>query len=129
MARPDRSGRAMTGFDISVSCRISDRRPRDMQCEWEPSMKKSRLDLRTKTPVRKLTREEMITLVDKIQRCEGTEEEIDAAVELFQANCLHPSGSDLIFWPHGFPHHPNLPEPTTEEIVDKALSTDHIIKL
>ena len=70
---------------------------------------------------RKLTRAEMIALVEKIQRAEGTEEEMDAALELFIANCRHPSGSDLIFWPHGFPHNPELPEPTTEEIVDKAL--------
>ena len=48
-------------------------------------MKKSRVDLRSKTPVRKLTREEMIALVDKIRRNDGTEAEIDAAVELFDA--------------------------------------------
>jgi hypothetical protein len=71
----------------------------------------------------------MIALVDRIRRAEDTEEEINAAVELFQFNCLHPRGSDLIFWPEGFPANPNLPEPTTEEIVDKALSTDHVIKL
>jgi hypothetical protein len=92
-------------------------------------MKKSRVGLRSKTPVRKLTREEMIALVDKIRRCEGTEEEIQASVELFDANCLHPSKNGLIFWPHGVPHNPNLAEPTTEEIVDKALSTDHVIRL
>ena len=78
---------------------------------------------------RKLTRAEMIALVEKIRRAEGTEEEIGAMVELFKANCLHSSGSDLIFWPHGFPHNPNLPEPTTEEIVDKALDPGSVIKL
>lgn len=92
-------------------------------------MKKSRVDLRSKTPVRKLTREEMIALVDKIRRAEGTEEEIGAVVELSDANCLHPSKNGLIFWPHGFPDNPNLPEPTTEEIVDKALDPSHVIKL
>lgn len=92
-------------------------------------MKKSRVNLRSKTPVRKLTREEMNALVDKIRRNEGTEEEIDAAVELFNANCLDPSGSNLIFWPDGFPDNPDLPEPTTEEIVDKALDPSHVIKL
>src|SRR5689334_22914657 len=30
-------------------------------------------------------------LVDKIRRTEGTEEEMDADLELFIANCLHPS--------------------------------------
>jgi hypothetical protein len=78
---------------------------------------------------RKLTRAEMIALVDKIRRGEGTEAEINAAVQLFKANCLHPRGSDLIFWPHGFPHKPHLADPTTEEIVDKAMSTDSIIRL
>ena len=78
---------------------------------------------------RKLTRAEMIALVEKIRRAEGSEEEIGAAVELFVANCLHPDGSDLIFWPHGFPHKPDLPEPTTEEIVDKALSPGSVIRL
>ena len=92
-------------------------------------MKKRRAYPRSKTPVRKLTGEEMIALVDKIRRNEGTEEEIDAAVELFDANCLHPSGNGLIFWPHGFPANPKLPEPTTEEIVDKALDPSHVIKL
>jgi Colicin immunity protein / pyocin immunity protein len=77
---------------------------------------------------RKLTRAEMIVLVDKIRRTEGTEEEMDADLELFIANCLHPSGSDLIFWPHGFPHNRELPEPTTEEIVDKALDPGSVIK-
>jgi hypothetical protein len=78
---------------------------------------------------RKLTRAEMIALVEKILRGEGTEEEQNAAVQLFNANCLHPKGSNLIFWPHGFPHKPDLPEPTAEEIVDKAMSTDSIIRL
>jgi hypothetical protein len=77
----------------------------------------------------KLTRAEMIELVEKIRRDEGTEDEIDAAVQLFVDNCLNPDGSDLIFWPHGFPHNPNLPEPTTEEIVDKALSPGAVIRL
>ncbi len=63
----------------------------------------------------------MIDLVGRICRCEGTEAEIDAAVQLFQANCKHPDGTDLIFWPHGCPDDPAKPEPTVEEIVDKAM--------
>jgi hypothetical protein len=78
---------------------------------------------------RKLTRSEMIALVEKIRRAEGTEAEIQAAVQLFDANCLHPSKNELIFWPHGFPHDPSLPEPTTEEIVDKALTPGPVIRL
>ena len=79
--------------------------------------------------LRKLTRAEMIELVERIRRAEGTEEEISAAVQLFVDNCLHPDGSGPIFWPHGFPHNPNLPEPTSEENVDKALSPGSVIRL
>jgi hypothetical protein len=94
-------------------------------------MKKRRVHQRLKTrrSDRKLTREEMIALVDKIRRALGSEEEIGAAVELFDANCLHPSKNGLIFWPLGFPHNPDLPEPTTEEIVDKALTPSPVIQL
>jgi hypothetical protein len=70
---------------------------------------------------RDLTREEMITLVGRICRAEGTEDEMTADIALFQANCKHPSGTDLIFWPTGFPHDPAKPESTVEEIVDKAM--------
>jgi hypothetical protein len=87
-------------------------------------MKKRRVHLRSKTRSsdHKLTREEMIALVDKIRRAEGTEEETDAAVELFDANCLHPRRNGLIFWLDG-------PEPTTEEIVDKELTPGPVIQL
>ena len=69
-----------------------------------------------------LSRDEMIALVTRISNVEGTEEQIDDMVLLFIANCRHPDGSDLIFWPNGFPHDPSKPEPTIEEIVDKAMS-------
>jgi hypothetical protein len=84
----------------------------------------------------KLSREEMITLVRKIMReewAEGTgaerEAERDADIDLFRANCLHPGGANLIFWPHGHPHDPTKPEPTAEEIVDKAMSQSGVIRL
>jgi hypothetical protein len=64
----------------------------------------------------------MIDLVGRICRCDGTEQEMDAAVQLFLANCKHPAGTDLVFWPHGFPHDGTKPEPTVEEIVDKAMN-------
>jgi len=77
----------------------------------------------------KLSREEMITLVRKIRRAEGTEAQQNADLALFQANCLHPDSTDLIFWPHGFPHDPTKPEPTAEEIVDKAISQSGVVRL
>jgi hypothetical protein len=64
-----------------------------------------------------------------IRNAEGSEEEIKLAVELFDANCLHPDKNGLIFWPHGFPHRPDLPEPTAEKIVDKALTPGRLIRL
>ena len=69
-----------------------------------------------------LDREEMIALVARIMSAEGTEEEIDANIELFVANCRHPAKTDLIYWPSGFPHNPDTPEPTVEQIVDQAMS-------
>ena len=42
-------------------------------------------------------------------------------LELFQINCKHPSGTDLIFWPNLVPELPQDREPTAEEIADLAL--------
>jgi hypothetical protein len=75
--------------------------------------------------MRKLSREEMITLVQGRR----TEAELHADVALFQANCVHPDGTNLIFWPHGVPHDPTKPDPTAEEIVDKAMSQSGVIRL
>jgi hypothetical protein len=80
----------------------------------------------------KLSREEMITLVRKIMRAEwaeGTEAEQDADIALFRANCVRPGGANLIFWPHGHPHDPTKPQPTAEEIVDKAMSQSGVIRI
>jgi hypothetical protein len=70
------------------------------------------------TPSANLSRPEMLALVERILRTGGKK----ADVELFAANCKHPAGTDLIFWPHGVPHDPSKPEPTAEEIVEKAMS-------
>ena len=72
----------------------------------------------------KLTRDEMLSLVERIFRAEGTEAEADADVELFIANCRHPSGSDLIFWPDLVPEYPPGHEPTALEVVALAMATD-----
>jgi hypothetical protein len=70
-----------------------------------------------------LSREEMIELVRRISEADGSEAEIDEMIEVFEANCKHSAGTDLIFWPHGFPHDPEKPEPTIEEIVAKHCRT------
>ena len=62
---------------------------------------------------KKLTREELINLVNKIIECEGTEEEIDEMIEVVERNVPHPEVSDLIYW--------NDEELTPEQIVDIAL--------
>ena len=63
--------------------------------------------------LKKLTREELINLVNRIVECEGSEEEIDEMIEVGKRNVPHPEISDLIYW--------NDEELTPEQIVDKAL--------
>lgn len=77
----------------------------------------------------RLSRGEIITLGEKIMRAEGTEAEIDANIALFKANCQNPRGTDLIFWPHGFPHDPTRPEPSAEDIVEQALMPGQVVLL
>ncbi len=62
----------------------------------------------------KLSREELIILVEKIINCEGTEEEIDQMIEIVEKNVPHPEVSDLIFW--------DEEDLSPEQIVDKALN-------
>lgn len=68
----------------------------------------------------KLSKEELIDLVDKIRKVEGTEAEIDVMVQIFEANCQHPAKTDLIFYPDD--HFEGNSEPATLQIVEKALS-------
>ncbi|TAN63656.1 hypothetical protein WS9_015555 [Paraclostridium sordellii 8483] len=63
--------------------------------------------------IKKLTREELINLVNRIVECEGSEEEIDEMIEVVEKNVPHPKINDLIYW--------NEEELTSEQIVDKAL--------
>ncbi len=63
---------------------------------------------------------ELIRLVERLRKGGvGQSEEDDSRdLEVFERNVLHPQASDLIFyWDDWFDH-----EPTTEEIVDAALS-------
>lgn len=63
---------------------------------------------------KKLTREELIDLVNKIIECEGSEEEIDEMIEVVKRNVPYPDISDLIYWSED--------ELTPEQIIDKALN-------
>ncbi|MCI0702575.1 MAG: hypothetical protein L0241_15940 [Planctomycetia bacterium] len=68
----------------------------------------------------KLSREEMRELVTRIYRAKGTGEAAAADIALFRANCVHPSGIDIMFWPELVPELAGR-VPTVEEVVDLAM--------
>ncbi|MDU0203964.1 bacteriocin immunity protein [Paenibacillus sp. MAH-36] len=61
-----------------------------------------------------LSKDQLIELVRKIMRVEGSEEEIDNMIEFLKFSVPHPEVSDLIYW--------NENELTAEEVVEQALS-------
>ena len=61
-----------------------------------------------------LTREQLIELVEKIQRAEGTEEEVAQWVNTLRRHVPDPQVSNYIFW--------SDPQMNPEEIVDRALA-------
>jgi hypothetical protein len=68
----------------------------------------------------KLTKEELIKLVEEIRAVKyRTEEEGEILCDLFDSHFLYPAASSLIYF-----HKPRL---TPEEIVEKALSYKPII--
>lgn len=71
-----------------------------------------------------LSREELLILVRRIMHGEPTgfesEAKLHSAVDLFVKNCRHPAKTDLIFFPDE--HFDGNPNPTPEEVVDKALA-------
>lgn len=72
-----------------------------------------------------MTREELIELARKIVNCQGTEEEIDEMVQIFNNNVPHPEGAHLFYYPENYNgKNQDISEynPTIEEIVDKALN-------
>ena len=67
----------------------------------------------------------MIELGYKIVNCEGSEDEIDELMELFDENVPHPDGANLFFYPENYNARKDdisQYNPTVEEVVDKALS-------
>ena len=64
-----------------------------------------------------MTREELISLVDKIMQCQGTEKEIDAMIELLEKNVIDLYVTNYIFYE----------ENTPEEVVDKAMAYKPIV--
>lgn len=64
-----------------------------------------------------MTREELISLVEKIMKCQGSEEEIDEMIMLLQKNVPDPEVTNYIFYE----------ENTPVEVVDKALAYKPIL--
>lgn len=71
----------------------------------------------------KLSRDQMVALVERIFRAEGSEQAADADIALFAANCVHPSKSDILFWPELVPELAGR-VPTVEEVVELAMRGD-----
>lgn len=61
-----------------------------------------------------MPRNELVQLVDRIVRSDGTEQQIDEWIQTFAANVPHPEVCNLIFYVD--------PPLTAEQIVDKALA-------
>jgi Colicin immunity protein / pyocin immunity protein len=77
-----------------------------------------------------MTRDELIELGTKIVNCEGTEEEIDKMIDLFDKNVIHPNGSNLFYYPENYNVRTfdiTTYNPTIEEVVDKCLSYKPIL--
>ncbi|MBO4310998.1 MAG: hypothetical protein J5856_08035 [Lachnospiraceae bacterium] len=64
-----------------------------------------------------MTRDELVLLVDKIMKCQGSEKEIDEMIELLKKNVIDPEVTNYIFYEENIP----------EEVVDKALAYKPIV--
>ncbi|MFS8211914.1 bacteriocin immunity protein [Paenibacillus polymyxa] len=74
---------------------------------------------RDRKELQNLDRSELIELVEKIIRGEGTEEEIDSMLTIVMQNTPHPGISNLIYWDDR--------DLSAAEIVDEALRYQPII--
>ena len=71
-----------------------------------------------------MTREELIQIGTRIVECDGSDEEIDDLMVLFNENVPHPDGSSLFFYPEHYDARKDdisKYNPTVEEIVDICL--------
>lgn len=67
-----------------------------------------------------LSKIQLIRLVQKIMKADGSEQEIDEMIGILEKNVPHPAISDLIF----YPEKDNV---TAEEIIEEALNYKPII--
>ena len=71
-----------------------------------------------------MTKEELIGLGKKNLNCEGTEEELDRMMDIFDKNVPYPTASSLFYWLENYnARRDDISKynPTVEEVVDKAL--------
>ncbi len=74
---------------------------------------------------RDLSEEDLIALIRRIMNAEGTEEENNAMITLFNANVPHPQGANLAFYPADSGHRQVMIRaynPSPEEVVEIALN-------
>ena len=64
-----------------------------------------------------MSREELIELVEKIMKCEGTEEVVDNMIDVLKKNVIDTEVTNYIIYE----------ENTPEEVVDKALAYKPIV--
>lgn len=74
----------------------------------------------------------MVELIRRIMRADGTEEEIDEMVALFDANVPHPHGANLAFYPEDYDHKQDWEtmaeyNPSPEDVVEMALNYKPLI--
>ena len=71
-----------------------------------------------------MTRIQLIELGYKITNSEGTEEEVNDLIDLFDRNVPHPNGANLFYWPENYNSRKcdiSTYNPSVEEVVDLTL--------
>jgi hypothetical protein len=77
-----------------------------------------------------MTRDELIELGKRIVAGEGTENELDELIAIFNRNVPYPHGANLFYWPENYDCRTMIMsehELTVEEIVDKCLAYKPIL--
>lgn len=72
-----------------------------------------------------MTKKELVELSNKIINVEGTEDQIDEWMDLFDKNVPHPNGSNLFYYPEKYnSRKDDISEynPTVEEVIELALA-------
>ncbi len=77
-----------------------------------------------------MNKEELVKLGKSIVNCQGTEEEIEEMIDMFNSKVPHPNGANLFFYPENYnARRDDLSKynPTVEEVVEKVLNYKPII--